>query len=63
MRKTLGKSFVSCDREKKEKNILSTEVYLVSDSIVESQDEYLSIFLLSFTLHIWSLKTYVFTYP
>lgn len=50
-----------CERIRKnnERNILSNEVYLVSESIVESQVEYLSIFLLYFfTLHIWSLKIY-----
>lgn len=39
MRKTLGEPFFWCDtkKKKKEKSILSTEVYLVNESIVESQ--------------------------
>lgn len=45
--------FLVWEKKKNERNIIFTEVYLVNESIVGSQDEYLSIFLLYFfTLHI-----------
>lgn len=59
MRKTLGKSFFWCERIKKktnERNTLSIKIYLVSESIVRSQDAYLGIFLLYFVFRICSLK-------
>ena len=51
-------------KKRNERGIISTKVYFVSGSIVWCQGEYLSIFSLSFflTLHIWSLKIYIFTY-